>query len=87
MQVNAANTALCSVAEAAEILKVHPTTALRWAQKGKLAVVDKLSGETGSYVLDRNHVEQVAAEREKIAERAAAMEASTRSATAEAATA
>lgn len=63
MAANAANKALCSVAEAAELLNVHPTTALRWAQSGKILAVGKLPGETGSYVLDRDDVERLVAER------------------------
>lgn len=68
MAVDDEISALCSVAEAADLLRVHPTTALRWALAGKLRVVGKLSGETGSYVLDRTVVERLAEERAKAAE-------------------
>jgi excisionase family DNA binding protein len=71
MASKASKKVLCSVTEAAETLGVHPTTALRWAHKGKLRVVGKLAGETGSYVLDCEDVKRVGAERAKIADRSA----------------
>lgn len=40
------------------MLGVHQTTVVRWAQKGQVPVVGKLPGETGSYVFDREAVQQ-----------------------------
>lgn len=56
-------TPLCSVGTAATILDVPVTTAQRWARAGRLPVVGKLDGKTGAYVLDREAVERLAAER------------------------
>lgn len=54
---------LCSVATAAPILGLTYSAALRRAQTGNLPVVGKLEGQTGSYVLDLDAVEALAAER------------------------
>lgn len=48
---------LCSVTEAAEILGLPLSTAQRWARNGRLPIVGKLQGQTGSYVCDRDEVE------------------------------
>lgn len=58
-------TRLCSVRDAAPLLGVTVQTAQRWARAGRLPVVTKLPGDTGSYVLDRDAVEALAAERAK----------------------
>lgn len=41
-----------SAAQVAEILKVSARTVRRMAADGRLPFVDKLDGETGSYVFD-----------------------------------
>lgn len=56
-------TRMCSVTEAATLLRMPVTTAQRWAKSGRLPVVTKLAGATGAYVLDRAEVEALAAER------------------------
>ena len=58
-------TRLCSVRDAAPLLGVTVQTAQRWARSGRLPVVTKLPGDTGSYVLDLAAVEAMAAERAK----------------------
>lgn len=56
---------LCSLTDAANMLGYSRTKALRLARDGALPVVGKLSGETGSYVLDLDAVEALAASRKK----------------------
>jgi excisionase family DNA binding protein len=56
---NAVIPALCSVAEAAELLGSTPSTVQRWAKNGRLTVHQKLPGKTGAYLLDRDEVESM----------------------------
>ncbi|WP_280298248.1 helix-turn-helix domain-containing protein [Nocardia neocaledoniensis] len=67
--------ALLSAGQTAEMIGVHQTTVVRWAHKGIVPVVGKLPGETGSYVFDRDAVQEFldkrAAAQETEAERAA----------------
>lgn len=54
---------LCSVVDAAELLGIPLSTAQRWARTGRLPVITKLSGSKGAYVLDRDEIESLAAQR------------------------
>lgn len=56
-------TALCSVQEAAELLDVTAVTVYRLVNAGRLRVLHKAPGLTGSYTLSLDDVRELAAER------------------------
>lgn len=62
MADNAVIPRLCSVATAADVLGLSVTAALRRVRDGRLPVLGKLDGQTGSYVLDLDEVERMASE-------------------------
>ena len=53
---------LCSLAAAADVLGMSVSAALRRVHTGQLPVLGKLEGQTGSYVLDLDEIEALAAE-------------------------
>lgn len=53
----------CTIAQAAEVLKVDRATVRRMVEDGRLTALTKLPGKTGAYLLEPAAVEALAEER------------------------